>query len=148
MLPAIPKISRSYRSQAVAARVVGGASASLASAAPLGPNLHPDDHPRAGEKLPIGSNAGDVADRDAHAVKRATARNEWIIVQILTQQPSHQTARKYWNKLKERLGREGSESVTGCHRLKLPAADGKNYFTDVANAETLLRLVQSVCATT
>jgi hypothetical protein len=39
----------------------------------------------------------------------------------LTQQPDYQTARKYWNKLKERLGKEGSESVTKCNRLKLPA---------------------------
>ena len=66
------------------------------------------------------------------------------IVQVLTQQPDFQVARKYWNKLKERLGKEGSQSVTNCHRLKLPAADGKSYLTDVANAETLLRLVQSV----
>ena len=66
------------------------------------------------------------------------------VVQVLTQQPDYQTARKYWNKLRERLSKEGSESVTNCHRLKLPAADGKNYLTDVATAETLLRLVQSV----
>ncbi len=33
--------------------------------------------------------------------------------------------------------------MTNCHRLKLPAADGKNYLADVAAAETLLRLVQS-----
>ncbi len=66
------------------------------------------------------------------------------IVQVLTQQADYQTARKYWNKLKERLKKEGSESVTNCHRLKLPAGDGKNYLTDVASAETLLRLVQSV----
>lgn len=66
------------------------------------------------------------------------------VVQVLTQQADYQTARKYWNKLRERLGKEGSESVTNCHRLKLPAADGKNYLTDCATAETLLRLVQSV----
>ncbi len=66
------------------------------------------------------------------------------IIQVLTQQADYQTARKYWNKLKERLSKEGNESVTNCHRLKLPAADGKNYLTDVANAETLLRLIQSV----
>ncbi len=41
------------------------------------------------------------------------------IVQALTQQPNNQTARKYWNKLKERLKKEGSETVTNCHRLKL-----------------------------
>ena len=66
------------------------------------------------------------------------------IVQVLTQQQDYQTARKYWNKLKQRLTKEGSQSVTNCHRLKLPAADGKNYLTDVATAETLLRLVQSI----
>jgi len=66
------------------------------------------------------------------------------IIQVLTQQPDYQTARKYWNKLKERLRKEGSQSVTDCHRLKLAAADGKSYLTDVASAETLLRLVQSV----
>jgi DNA-damage-inducible protein D len=66
------------------------------------------------------------------------------IIQILTQQPDFQTARKYWNKLKERLRKEGSQLVTDCHRFKLPADDGKMRLTDVANAETLLRLVQSV----
>ncbi len=66
------------------------------------------------------------------------------IVQVLTQQPDFQTARTYWRVLKNRLGKEGSESVTKCNRLKLPAADGKYYLTDVATAETLLRLVQSV----
>ena len=66
------------------------------------------------------------------------------IIQVLLQQPDYQTARKYWNKLKERLKKESSESVTNCHRLKLEAADGKKYLTDTANAETLLRLIQSV----
>lgn len=66
------------------------------------------------------------------------------IVQVLTQQPDPKTARKYWNKLKERLAKEGSQLVTNCHQLKLPAADGKQRLTDVATAETLLRLVQSV----
>lgn len=66
------------------------------------------------------------------------------IIQALTQQPDYQTARKYWNKLKERLKKEGSESVTNCHQLKLEAADGKKYLTDVAIAGTLLRLIQSI----
>src|ERR1035437_9929847 len=66
------------------------------------------------------------------------------IVRALLQQPDFQTARKYWNKLKERLNREGSESVTKCHRLTLEAADGKKYLTDVASPEVLLRLIQSV----
>jgi DNA-damage-inducible protein D len=66
------------------------------------------------------------------------------IISALIQQPDYQTARKYWNKLKERLKKEGSQSVTNCHQLKLPAADGKAYLTDVADPETLLRLIQSV----
>src|SRR3989304_357298 len=66
------------------------------------------------------------------------------IIQALIQQPDYQTARKYWNKLKERLTKEGSQSVTNCHRLKLEAPDGKKYLTDVANPETILRLIQSV----
>ncbi len=66
------------------------------------------------------------------------------IVQVLTQQPDYQTARKYWNKLKERLDKEGSQLVTNCHQLKMEAADGKQRPTDAATAETLLRLVQSV----
>ena len=52
--------------------------------------------------------------------------------------------RKYWNKLKERLKKEGNESVTNCHQLKLPAADGKKYLTDVADLQGIFRLIQSV----
>ena len=66
------------------------------------------------------------------------------IIRVLTQQPDFKTARKYWNKLKERLTKEGSQLVTNCHQLKMAAGDGKQRLTDVATAETLLRLVQSV----
>jgi hypothetical protein len=66
------------------------------------------------------------------------------IIKVLIQQEDYQKARKYWNKLKQRLKAEGSESVTKCHQLKLKAEDGKKYLTDVASAETLLRFVQSV----
>ena len=66
------------------------------------------------------------------------------IVQILTQQPDYQAARNYWKVLKNRLAKEGSQTVTNCNQLKLPAEDGKMRLTDVATAETLLRLVQSV----
>ena len=59
------------------------------------------------------------------------------IVRVLTQQADFQAARKYWNKLKERLNREGSESVTKCHQLKLTASDGKGYLSDAADTETI-----------
>ncbi len=66
------------------------------------------------------------------------------ILQALLEQEEYQKARKYWNKLKQRLKKEGNETVTNCHQLKLKAADGKKYKTDVADPETLLRLIQSV----
>ncbi len=66
------------------------------------------------------------------------------IIQALTQQPDFQIARKYWNKLKQRLQEEGSQVVTNCHQLKMKAEDGKMRLTDVATAEIMLRLIQSV----
>lgn len=88
---------------------------------------------------------------DGQAIRRVydEATETWWfsvvdVVQVLTQQPDDLTARKYWNQLKRRLANEGSQLVTACHQLKMPAADGKQRLTDVATAETLLRLVQSV----
>ena len=105
--------------------------------------------------LPIDSpampNPKELAIFEGHRIRRVYDENAetWLfsvvdIIGILTEQPDFQAARKYWNKLKERLSKEESQSVTNCHRLKLPAADGKSYLTDVAGPETLLRLVQSV----
>ena len=50
----------------------------------------------------------------------------------------------YWRKLKQRLKAEGSEVVTNCHALKLPAADGKSYKTDCLSTKNVLRLIQSI----
>jgi len=66
------------------------------------------------------------------------------IVAALIDQKDFQLARNYWKVLKNRLTKEGSEVVTNCNRLKLLAKDGKIRETDVANVETILRLVQSV----
>lgn len=66
------------------------------------------------------------------------------IVGVLTEQPTSRGAALYWGKLKSRLKLEGSELLTDCQQLKLTAEDGKKRFTDVADAETLLRIVQSV----
>ena len=78
-------------------------------------------------------------------------REEWYfsvvdVVQALTGQPDFNTARKYWNKLKQRLSEEGAgELVTNCHQLKLKSPkDGKHYKTDVADTEQLLRIIQSI----
>jgi hypothetical protein len=66
------------------------------------------------------------------------------VVAALTEQHDYQKARKYWNKLAERFRAEGSEVVTKCHQLRMVATDGKMRLTDVADTETILRLVQSV----
>jgi len=66
------------------------------------------------------------------------------IIQALIDQPDFSKARKYWNKLAERLRQEGSEVVTNCHQLKLRAQDGKLRPTDAADVETLFRLIQSI----
>ena len=88
---------------------------------------------------------------EQHEIRRAydEKTETWFfsvvdIIQVLTQQTDYQAARNYWKVLKHRLSKEGSQVVTSCNHLKLPAPDGKWRFTDVANAETLLRLVQSV----
>ena len=82
-------------------------------------------------------------------IRRAIHDNEWWfsvvdIVGILIDQPSILVARKYWNKLSQRLREEGSEVVTNCHRLKLIALDGKMRETDCANTETIFRIIQSM----
>ena len=66
------------------------------------------------------------------------------IIQILTEQTDYQLARNYWKVLKNRLKKEGSEVVTKCNRLKMEAEDGKSRDTDVADVETILRLIQSI----
>jgi len=51
----------------------------------------------------------------------------------------------YWRKLKERLLKEGgNETVTKCHGLKMVAQDGKMRITDVADTETMFRIIQSI----
>jgi hypothetical protein len=66
------------------------------------------------------------------------------VIRALIQQASFEKAGVYWRVLKHRLKNEGSQAVTNCNALKLKAPDGKERLTDVADTETLLRLVQSV----
>ncbi len=76
-------------------------------------------------------------------------QEEWLfsivdVVSVLTDQPDTRHAAKYWSVLKVRLKKEGSQLTTNCRQLKLTAADGKKRFTDVADTEQILRLVQSI----
>ena len=73
-------------------------------------------------------------------------QEEWYfsivdVISILTDSPN---PRKYWSVLKNRLKKEGSELTTNCSQLKMQAADGKKFLTDVAKTEQLFRLMQSV----
>jgi len=76
-------------------------------------------------------------------------REKWYfsiidIVAVLTDQPNFKRAQSYWTTLKNRLKNEGNQFVTNCDKLKLQSVDGKFYKTDVADTETLLRLIQSI----
>lgn len=66
------------------------------------------------------------------------------IVAVLTEQLDYNLAKTYWTTLKNRLKTEGSELVTKCDQLKMLAQDGKMRETDVADVETILRLIQSI----
>ncbi len=79
-------------------------------------------------------------------VRRKWHNDEWwfSVVDVCSVLTDSLDAGAYWRKLKQRLIKEGSEVVTFCHGLKLLASDGKNYITDCANTEGVLRLIQSI----
>ena len=66
------------------------------------------------------------------------------VVDVISVLTYSKNPRKYWNKLAERLRKEGSKSVTKCHQLKMQAADGKYYLTDAEDTEVMLRIIQSI----
>lgn len=67
------------------------------------------------------------------------------VVGVLSEQETARNATVYWAVVKKRLKAEGAdELITNCKQLKLPAADGKKYLTDVADLEQILRIVQSI----
>ncbi len=86
---------------------------------------------------------------ESKKIRRIWHEEEWYfsVVDVcgaLTDAPNDLTARKYWNKIAQRLRAEGSEVVTNCHRLKLEAPDGKMRETDCANTKGMFRIIQSI----
>jgi DNA-damage-inducible protein D len=79
-------------------------------------------------------------------VRKIWYNDEWwfSVVDIVLVLTDSIDARKYWNKLKQRLKNEWSEVVTFCHQLKLQANDGKSYATDCSNPSWALRIIQSI----
>lgn len=79
-------------------------------------------------------------------IRRTLQNNEWwfSVVDVCGALTDSPDAGAYWRKLKQRLKAEGSEVVTICHGLKLPAPDGKMRQTDCANTEGIFRIIQSI----
>jgi len=73
--------------------------------------------------------------------------NKWLfsIIDVIEVLEASDRPRKYWNDLKRKLLREGYDQLSDfIGQLKMEASDGKRYVTDVADAETGLRIIQSV----
>ena len=73
-------------------------------------------------------------------------KEEWFfsVIDVVGVLSESKNPSAYWRKLKQRLKEEGNETVTNCHGLKMPAADGKMRLTDVADSEQILRIIQSI----
>ena len=73
-------------------------------------------------------------------------REEWYfsIVDVCAVLSESENPQTYWRVLKNRLKKEGNETVTNCNALKMLAPDGKMRLTDVASTEQLFRLIQSI----
>jgi len=63
------------------------------------------------------------------------------IIEVLSQTDR---PRKYWDDLKRKLKDEGSEVSEKIGQLKLLALDGKMRETDIADTETMFRIIQSI----
>ena len=68
----------------------------------------------------------------------------YLVMDVIAVLTESKDPSDYWKKLKQKLSGESNECVTNCHRLKMPAKDGKMRLTDVANNKELLHIIQSV----
>jgi len=79
-------------------------------------------------------------------IRKVIYKSEWwfSVVDVCEALTASPDSGAYWRKLKQRLTEEGSEVVTFCHGLKLPAPDGKMRETDCADTEGVFRIIQSI----
>jgi len=94
----------------------------------------------------LNSDMSKIAVFKGHEIRKVIHNSEWwfSVVDVVGVLTDSVDPGAYWRKLKERLKDEGSEVVTNCHGLKLPASDGKLRETDCANTEGIFRIVQSI----
>ena len=80
------------------------------------------------------------------SIRRIMVDDEWFfsVIDVIAVLTDSADPGAYWRKLKQRLAAEGSQVVTICHGLKLPAKDGKSYKTDCANVKGMFRIIQSI----
>ena len=79
--------------------------------------------------------------------RKTIHNNEWwfSVIDVIEMLTSSERPRKYWNDLKKKLMDEGYIEVSEkIGQLKLTANDGKQYSTDCANTETILRIIQTI----
>jgi len=65
------------------------------------------------------------------------------VVGILNEETDYTKAGNYWRWLKRKLIKENVEFVSGTHRLKLMAADGKKYLSDTLDSEGVTELAKN-----
>ncbi|MGI9118456.1 MAG: Hsp20 family protein [Minisyncoccia bacterium] len=73
-------------------------------------------------------------------------RQRWYfsITDIIAVLTDSVDSRNYWKVLKNRLKKTQEQLVSECNQLKLPSTDGKNYMADVADKETLLKIIRTI----
>lgn len=85
-------------------------------------------------------------DREVRAVWDDERNCWWFsatdIVRAINDEPEYVKAANYWRWLKRKLSQSGIQFVSGTHKLKIVAADGKKYNSDALLAEDILILAK------
>lgn len=86
-------------------------------------------------------------DREVRAVWDDEHSKWWFsvldIVAVLNEEPDYSKSRNYWKYLKAKLKKEKNQLVSTTTQLKLTAADGKKYKTDMLDSESVVELAKN-----